>query len=226
MLRQRVALELPPVFASGLDDWPGGVRQQYTVLAECPLPDGGTFMSTVLDGASGGVSVAGERSKTVLDLGDAVVEHVSEQAWTVSFPTADTLRTVRQAAEICDRQGTACVLVNPQWSAQGSQVISDFGVGPWAAQAYDFLDSFEPVFVFRKARLEGRQVAVLRAYPGDFEAFVIQSPEDGGDVHLGSFGARDPTFDDLKAALERMFGPISVFERLRMEAEWNAKNVQ
>ena len=175
---------------------------------------------------AGGVGGSAGLSKTVLDVGDAVVEYVSEQAWAVSFPTAETLPAVREAADVCERRGAACVLVNPQWSAQGSQVISDFGVGPWAARSYEFLDTFCPVFVFRKVRLEGRQVAVLRAFPDGFEAFAIQAPEDGGDVHIGSFGERDPSFEDLKAALERKFGPVSVFERLRMEAEWNAKNIQ
>lgn len=227
MRRQSVTLRLPPVFKTDLDDWPGGIRQQYQVLAKCPLPDDETFVTTVLRGASGSAGSGSLKlQEETVDKGDAVVRYDGEGVVGLSFPTADAIRELKSASAQCDAdEGKCCVILNPQWTAQGSQVISDFGIGPFARRNYDYIDTFVPTFVCKQIRMEQRDVLVLRAFPAGFDAFALGEAGEGF-THLGSFGDAEPDYAALKDALSAAFGEKSLLQRLASEVKWNADNLQ
>lgn len=57
-----------------------------------------------------------------------------------------------QIRALAEKQGRLLLIVNAQWNESG-QIVSDFGIGPWKARAYEFLDTFEPSYSLIEKRI-------------------------------------------------------------------------
>ncbi|MEW5297286.1 MAG: hypothetical protein WDW36_000504 [Sanguina aurantia] len=87
---QTVELLLPLIGATDLDDWPGGIRQQYK--AASPL------VSSIVQSLKRVQGLTGTVASEVWDDGDAVGSWVGPNLGVVLFPTADVM----------EKPGTAC----------------------------------------------------------------------------------------------------------------------
>ncbi|GAB4823859.1 hypothetical protein N2152v2_010905 [Parachlorella kessleri] len=163
--RQRVELLLPLIGATDIDDWPGGIRQQFK--AASPLLEQLLQSLRQLEGLQGGLK--GE----ILDEGDAVGAWVGTALAAVLFPTAESLKQVRSIAEKVGPQGLT-LIVNPQWSTKG-QVIHDFGFLPWQRKASEeVVASFTEAYCLKQLRINGDEVRLLKAFPGNWQVFVAR----------------------------------------------------
>lgn len=105
---------------------------------------------------------------------DAVCAYDSPKLACVVFPTPETLKQLDALAASKDKiKGGLTIIVNPQWSLKkGSQLISDFGIGPWRVANEAKAASFERAFCLRSARIRGDEARVWfsRAAELDFRA--------------------------------------------------------
>jgi hypothetical protein len=85
--RQRLELLLPLIGATDLDDWPGGIRQQFK--AAQPM------VESLLRSLKQDESLQGSLSSSILDQGDAVGAWTGPRLAAILFPTAETLKQVR-----------------------------------------------------------------------------------------------------------------------------------
>lgn len=130
--RQRVELLLPLIGATDLDDWPGGVRQQFKAAA--PLVEQLLRTLKQVEGLGGPLGAQ------IWDDGDAVGAWTGDNLAAVLFPTAPTLERLRELAE--QRKPKLLVIVNPQWEVSAG-LTSDFGFGDKKRQRLEFVDSFK-----------------------------------------------------------------------------------
>lgn len=208
--RQSVEFVMRPTAATDLDDWPGGQPQRFRALE--PL------VSNLLRGLGGGVP-----SQRVIEEGDAVVSFVSLTHTAVTFPTAETLRALK---DLDASNRSFLFIVNPAWStAASSNFISDFGVGPWRTANEAFVAKFVETFSLRESRIRGQEVRVLRCFPSDYTVFALLAP--GQTQVLGSFPER-PTFAQLDALVTGLgaasIANASVADRLRAELIFNKES--
>ncbi|CAK9207812.1 unnamed protein product [Sphagnum jensenii] len=160
--RLQLELLLPLIGATDLDDWPGGIQQQYKAAA--PLVSSlltGLLEDDVFKKEDGGCR------KYIIDSSDAVGGWESDKVAVVLFPTPETLESIEALAAIESRP---LLLVNSQW--QPGQVISDFGFGARRKTREDFVNSFEMVYFLKRMRMLGEDVRILRRYPGNWQVFV------------------------------------------------------
>lgn len=216
--RMQIELELPPNFATDLDDWPGGIRQQYQVLN--PL------LKKILKGVTDQASFSDEEC---LDDGDAVYVLRSSRGAddaAVSFPTAEVLGELKDLDKKVGAKGTL-LLANPQWSTKG-QVISDLGFGPWKKANEEFIAGFEPAYVLRKIRIKGEQLQILKAFPcKEWQVFVI--PQDGSAAKRILTSAEQPEYwqmDELLTKSDWSIASKDPFTRAKSEAEFIQKSAQ
>jgi hypothetical protein len=251
--RQTAQIELPLIGASDLDDWPGGIRQQFK--AALPLVE--ELLRRVRAAAP---QLSGPLSAEIWDDGDAV------GAWTpkaggrrgglscVLFPTAQTLDRLRALADAADDKATGSdgaaptgspasppppnsltLIVNPQFQPD----LSDYG-GPFAfgrADALRDLQTFKPSFCFARRRVFGDDVYTFRAHPASWKAAVVRDSRAGPGA--GGGGARlllesdgegpAPSYADVERALRAR--PDSAVnmplgERLQREWAWNQRSLQ
>lgn len=160
--RVSVELPLPLLFKTDLDDWPGGIRQQFKVAA--PMTE------RMLVELRRVANLDGRLSPSILDEADAVGCWSSTKIVCVLFPTAETLPTVIERADALD-EGAIVVLVNPQYTTSG-QVVSDFGWGSSKRAAEAFLDGMTPAFMTTERRISGVDARVVRAFPDDFFVYA------------------------------------------------------
>jgi len=204
--RQAVEFVMRPTAATDLDDWPGGQPQRFRSLE--PL------VSNLLRGLGGGVP-----TQRVIEEGDAVVSFVSLTHTAVTFPTADTLRALKDL-EASNR--SFLIIVNPAWSiAASSNFVSDFGIGPWKAANEAFVAKFVETFSLRESRIRGQEVRILRSFPSDYTVFALLGSET---QVLGTFPER-PSFAQLDLLVTAMgaasIANASVADRLRAEIIFN-----
>lgn len=147
---------LPLIGATDLDDWPGGIQQQFK--AAVPLVEeilkqvGGPHLSPSPSPSSSSSpspspspspshhlspsppqvkkepGLEGQIVPRFLDKGDAVCLWESSGVSCVLFPTGATLPTAIDAAE----KAKLMLVINPQWNEGGiesANLISDFGFG-------------------------------------------------------------------------------------------------
>lgn len=213
---QSIELNLPLIGATDLDDWPGGIRQQYKALA----PMVGDVLKLLNKETQ---EVCQQR---VMDDADAVAAITLESDIVVSFPTAEVLDELR-SIEKSDRR--VKIIANPQWNTQGA-IIGDFGFGPWKKRAEEFVAKFEQVYYLKEQRIQGEIVRTLKVYPNDWQVFAL-SPDANNNIvaePLGTFAER-PMYDELKKLLESREGSIAAMnwvERAKREATFNAKSLQ
>lgn len=84
--RQRLELLLPLIGATDLDDWPGGIRQQFK--AAQPM------VESLLRSLKQDQALQGSLSSSILDQGDAVGAWIGPKLAAILFPTAETLKQV------------------------------------------------------------------------------------------------------------------------------------
>ncbi|KAF8073061.1 hypothetical protein HT031_000722 [Scenedesmus sp. PABB004] len=208
--RQRVELLLPLIGATDLDDWPGGIRQQFKAAA--PLVEGLLKQLKQIDELRGPLDVQ------IWDQGDAVGAWFGDKLAAVLFPTADVYEQLKALAER-DPAPELLLIVNPQWELQGN-LRNDFGWGSRKDAALALVESFTPTYWLRQSRVAGDDLRVLRAHPGQWQVHLVA--RDGSDRLLQSF-AEQPTYaqltETLKALPEAAINK-SLIDRLRDEAKW------
>eukprot|EP00252_Welwitschia_mirabilis_P003326 TRINITY_DN13409_c0_g1_i1.p1 TRINITY_DN13409_c0_g1~~TRINITY_DN13409_c0_g1_i1.p1 ORF type:complete len:244 (+),score=55.62 TRINITY_DN13409_c0_g1_i1:55-786(+) len=108
----QLELLLPLIGATDLDDWPGGIQQQFK--AAIPV------VSSLLSGLIEEENFRNNDSfhKYFLDEGDATGVWENEKVALVLFPTAESLVAIENLATAKDRP---LILLNPQW--QDGQVF-------------------------------------------------------------------------------------------------------
>lgn len=168
LMKLHLELLLPLIGATDLDDWPGGIRQQFK--AATPV------VSTLLEGLIDTQDLTEEKNVKssvkayILDDGDAVGVWESEKVVLVLFPNADCLEKLKGFDNVSNR---ILLLVNPQW--QGGQVISDFGFGAQRKLREEFVATFNIVYYLKQLRILGEDVRVLKCYPGKWQVFVVDA---------------------------------------------------
>jgi hypothetical protein len=214
---QAIELNLPLIGATDLDDWPGGIRQQYGALAP--------MVSEVLRLINAGAE--GTCQQRVIDDADAVAALTLGSDVVVSFPTAEVLDDLRA---IENKNGFRLkIIANPQWNTKGA-IIGDFGFGPWKRRAEEFVGKFEQTYYLKEQRIQGEIVRTLKVYPNKWQVFALAPNENNKIVAeaLGEFDER-PLYDQLKKLLESREGSIAAMnwvERAKREATFNAKSLQ
>lgn len=212
--RQRLDLLLPLIGATDLDDWPGGVRQQFKAV----LP----MVESMLAGLKSVPGLEGPLSGEIWDQGDAVGAWTGKAMNVIVFPTGDIMSRMIKMVE--QNPDSLVILVNPQW-ALSQQVISDFGVfGRNKAEA--FLSKFEDTYCLKSYTIRGDSIRVLRCYPGQWQVHLV-NPATGEDSYICSMEER-PSYKLLQDTVEEVEGSNSsksFVERIRREIQFNQESL-
>jgi len=209
LTRQRVELSLPLIDATDLDDWPGGVRQQFKAVQ--PL------VEKILQVVKQVEGLQGPLIPEIWDDGDAVACWRSQNLAAVVFPTAQTLKRVKQLAEGPDAPALL-LIVNPQWDERGS----DFGFGPWRREREEAAALFQTTYWLRQQRVYGDLVRVFRAHPGLWQAYVGGAT--GGPTELLLELPARPSYQQIEDKLRAMPDASinkSIMERMDREFKFN-----
>lgn len=215
--RQRVELLLPLIGATDLDDWPGGIRQQFK--AAQPMVEELLRELKKLPGLEGPLSAR------ILDDGDAVAAWEGKSLAAVLFPTAETLGEVRKIAEA--RGDGLVLIVNPQWRTEGN-VVSDLGILPWVRKANEELvGSFQEAYVLRQLRMNSDDVKLLYSYPSDW-AVNLRRPDAPAQNECVAQRPSQPSYRELEGVLRSVPWSMSskpLAERLQYEAAFLKKSL-
>jgi hypothetical protein len=159
-----IEFNLPLIGATDLDDWPGGVRQQYQAIA----PMVGELLKNI------GTDDKADVRQRIIEDADAVVVLSTEGAQAMVFPTAETLPELKNIAGKGKKSGPLA-LVNSQirTNNDGSNLISDLGIGPWKKKNEEFLAQFEQVYWLSEQRIQGETVRLLKSYQQPWQLFVL-----------------------------------------------------
>ncbi|DBA95240.1 hypothetical protein WJX82_003981 [Trebouxia sp. C0006] len=213
--RQQLELLLPLIGATDIDDWPGGVRQQFKAV----LP----MVESILQGLKSTPELQGPLQASIWDQGDAVGAWLGDKLVAVVFPTPETLPQATQAAGVDAAEGKLALLINPQW--QPGQVISDFGLGAKRRDCEKFLGAFQDVYYLRQQRISGDEILVLRSYPDPWQVHLVKAR--GGDDFIHSQETK-PSYRELEAILKGIQGSSSSqtwAQRLRSEFAFNKESL-
>uniref|UniRef100_A0A0D6QZW1 DUF1995 domain-containing protein n=1 Tax=Araucaria cunninghamii TaxID=56994 RepID=A0A0D6QZW1_ARACU len=213
----RLQLEflLPLIGATDLDDWPGGIQQQFK--AAVPV------VSSLLNGIIEDEAAAADNSYKIyfLDEGDATGVWEKDEIALVLFPTAESLPAIENLEKIKNRP---LLLLNPQW--QAGQVISDFGFGEQRKQREKLVESFSTVYFLKQVRILGEDVRLLKTYPGDWQVFVIDK---GGSIDCIATEEEKPSYKRLQDILKERKGSVANkgwFGRLMNELKFNQDSLK
>ena len=208
---QTIVFDLPLIGATDLDDWPGGIRQQYQAV----LPMVFELLKTIAG--------SGEVKQRVIEDTDGIYAVALKENVAVTFPTAETLDELRRL--VVEKTKKSLVLCNPQWSTSGN-IIGDFGIGPWRKRSEDFVAQFQTVYSLEEKRIRGESVRVLRAYPHPWQVFVVS---DVGDIETLRTFTEKPTYRELETLLLSRKGSVATLdwvERVKREAKFNSDSLQ
>jgi hypothetical protein len=206
---------LPLIGATDLDDWPGGVRQQFK--AACPM------VEDILREIPGVMENGGCKTE-ILDQADAIGLWEGKAIATVLFPTADTVDTMMNLVK--KNPSRPLMTVNTQWTSAG-QIISDFGWGPWKAKRENFLTDFTTAYFLKQYRILGENVRMVHAYPGKWQVIAIAEGTQKQEV-VAELDDR-PTYQEMEALLKAREGSIAAMDpitRLSMELKFNADSLE
>lgn len=214
--RQRVELVLPLIGATDLDDWPGGIRQQFK--AAMPMVESLLRSLKVLPGLEGPLQAS------VIDRGDAVGAWVGGNLAAILFPTAETIDYIKTLME--ERSQGLVVIVNPQWNTT-QQVISDFGFLPWQRKAREEVaSSFEDTYIIRETRMNGDPVRILCNYPQGWQVNVATSPSTSECILQSK---KYPSYSKIEETLRSLDWTMSskgLLDRLQAEAAFNKRSLE
>lgn len=212
--RQRLELLLPLIGATDLDDWPGGIRQQFK--AAQPM------VESLLRSLKKDEALQGPLSARIVDQGDAVGAWTAPRLAAILFPTPETLKQIREIVEGL-KDGGLALMINPQW--QGGNLVNDFGVGPWRRRSEDFVASFQEVYILKQMRISGDNVRLLRNYPDGWQVYL--APE-GQTPQLISVLETRPSYRELEDLLRATDGSNagkSWVERVKGEFAFNKNSL-
>lgn len=216
--RQRVEIILPLIGATDIDDWPGGIRQQFK--AAQPMVEDMLIQLKKTEGLQGPLRAA------IIDDADAVGAWTGDAMSLIVFPTAETVGDVRKIAE-----GTKelCILVNPQWTLDnGNNVISDFGVLPWVRQpALELVKSFQDTYIVKQLRMNGDSTRWMYTYGNGWTVAVAREPS-ARETTVVLQSETEPTYKEVESVLRKLPWTMSskgLLERIQAEAEFNRKSL-
>lgn len=214
--RQKIEIILPLIGATDIDDWPGGIRQQFK--AAQPMVEDILTQLKLVPGLEGPLKAK------IIDDADAVGAWMGDSLALVLFPTAETLSDVRQIAEA--RPQGLTVLTNCQWTTEG-QVINDFGLFPWVrAPALELIRSFEDTYIIKQLRINGDNTRWLYAYPHGWQISVVRGPKEMTCILKSDV---KPTYKEVEDALRKLPWTMSskgLFDRIQAEAEFNRRSLE
>ena len=215
--RQRIEITLPLIGATDIDDWPGGIRQQFKAAAP--------MVESLLRQLKNVPGLEGPLQAKIIDDADAVGAWVGDNIVLVLFPTAETLKEVRVIVEA--HPDALVIFANPQWSTDAAQVISDFGILPWVRKAAaEFIASFADTYAVQPLRINGDYVQWLLSYPQGWQVSVLTGP---GQATCILQAPQRPSYKEVEAALRALDWTMSskgLFDRIQAEAEFNRRSVQ
>jgi hypothetical protein len=214
-----VEFNLPLIGATDLDDWPGGVRQQYQAIA----PMCGELLKTI------GTDDKADIRQRVVEDADAVVVLTTESSQAMVFPTAETLPELKNLAGK-DKKSGPLVVVNSQirTNDDGSNLISDLGFGPWKKKNEEFLAQFEMVYWLSEQRIQGETVRLLKSYQQPWQLFVLTEMTADMEPECVQTFEKRPTYKELEKLLMSREGSVaamSIIDRVKREAQFNATSV-
>ncbi|GAX83781.1 hypothetical protein CEUSTIGMA_g11206.t1 [Chlamydomonas eustigma] len=218
MRRQHVELLLPLIGATDLDDWPGGIRQQFK--AAQPL------VEYILRTVKQSEGLQGPLATAIWDQGDAVAAWTNTRLAAVLFPTAATMDKLKALVKK-DGGPELLIVINPQWETKGLMFgQSDFGFGPWRAESEALVASLEPSYQFKQLRVYGDDVRLLKAHPGLWQVHVL-----GREGKSELIGVQDmkPTYQQVEALLRARPSSrmnMGLFDRLKDEYQWNQDSLK
>ena len=250
----QIELLLPLVGATEIDDWPGGVRQQYRAVRPLIERLASTLYGESVSGAAQqrGANPGAYLYDTalvgweveVIDDADAVTVWRRRRSFVggrngelrnserspviVVFPNAETLRRLKQIVEL-EGPSSEILLVNAQWQRDG-QIVSDFGIGIWKQRNEEFVDLFEQVFSLKQTRVDGTELRILREPNGpssmtpSWQVFALDAGS-GGSSLLGEL-EREPVYADLEAFVAAQPGTGSLLEKLQREFDFNYQSLK
>jgi hypothetical protein len=217
-----IEFNLPLIGATDLDDWPGGVRQQYQAVA--PLV--GELLKNI---GNNDINVKAEMRQRVIEDGDAVVVLSTEGAQALVFLTAETLPELKKLAGKGKKSGPLA-LINSQirTNDDGSNLISDLGIGPWKRKNEEFLAQFEQVYWLSEQRIQGETVRLLKSYGQPWQVFVLTDMTADTLPECVTRLETRPTYRELESLLKSREGSVaamSIYDRVVREATFNATSV-
>lgn len=214
--RQRIEIILPLIGATDLDDWPGGIRQQFKA-AQPMVEDLLTQMKNL-------PGLEGPLSGKIIDDADAVGAWTGDTLGLVLFPTAETVGELRKIAEA--RKNGLVIIANPQWTTSG-QVISDFGVLPWVRKpAMELVKSFQDVYIVKQLRINGDDTRWMYTYPYGWQIFVVRGPREMTTILTTD---TQPSYNEVENALRALPWTMSskgLLDRIQAEAEFNRRSLE
>jgi len=214
--RQRIELILPLIGATDIDDWPGGIRQQFK--AAQPM------VQDVLVQLKALPELQGPLDARIVDDADAVGAWQGENLSLVLFPTAETIGALRK---IRDATKELVIIANPQWNEGKGNVVSDFGILPWQrASAMEVASSFEDVYVVKQLRINGDNTRWLYYFGFGWQIFVVRGPRE---LSLIMTSEAKPTYADVEKQLRSLDWTMSskgLFDRIAAEAEFNRQSLE
>ncbi|KAG2492415.1 hypothetical protein HYH03_009358 [Edaphochlamys debaryana] len=214
--RQRLELLLPLIGATDLDDWPGGIRQQFK--AAQPM------VESILRSVKQIEGLQGPLAANIWDQGDAVGAWTGKELACVLFPTAATLDKLTKLCNGPDAPGLV-IIVNPQWETRGN-LMSDFGFGQRKVDAERFIEGFEYSYCLKQLRVYGDTIRTLKAHPNRWQVHVA-----GRKVAPDCIATRDeqPTYQEIEALLRDRPDSMmnkSIFDRIRTEFTFNQDSLK
>lgn len=213
--RQRVEIILPLIGATDIDDWPGGIRQQFK--AAQPMVEDILVQLKNLPGLEGPLSAK------IIDDADAVGAWSGENVSLVLFPTAETIGDLRRITEATKKLQ---VIVNPQWNTEGN-VINDFGVLPWVRQpALELVKSFKDTYIVKQLRINGDNTRWIYFHGYGWKVSVVRGPKEMTTVLTSQV---KPTYKEVEDELRKLPWTMSskgLFDRIQAEAEFNRKSLE
>lgn len=213
--RQRVEIILPLIGATDIDDWPGGIRQQFK--AAQPMVEDILVQLKNLPGLEGPLSAK------IIDDADAVGAWSGENVSLVLFPTAETIGELRKITEATKKLQ---VIVNPQWNTEGN-VINDFGVLPWVRQpALELVKSFTDTYMVKQLRINGDNTRWIYFHGYGWKVSVVRGPKEMTTILTSQV---KPTYKEVEDELRKLPWTMSskgLFDRIQAEAEFNRKSLE
>ncbi|GIL56101.1 hypothetical protein Vafri_11532 [Volvox africanus] len=213
---QRLELLLPLIGATDLDDWPGGIRQQFK--AAQPM------VESILRTVKQIKGLQGPLAANIWDQGDAVGAWTGKNLACVLFPTASTLDKLNQLCNGPD--GPELVLiVNPQWETRGN-LVSDFGFGQRKAESERFIASFQPTYCLKQLRVYGDSIRILKAHPNRWQVHVVNR---GGASDCIATRDEQPSYQEIEGLLRDKPDSMmnkSIFDRIKIEFAFNQDSLK
>jgi len=166
----------------------------------------------------------------VIDDSDAVVVLKTPAAKAMVFLTAETLPELKKLAAAEEKTGGTLAIVNSQiMNGEGSNLISDLGIGPWKKKNEDFLATFEQAYWISEQRIQGETIRLLKSYPYPWSLYVLtdMNANDTEPKFIQTFDEK-PSYKELEAILMKREGSVaamSIIDRVKREATFNATSV-